>query len=84
MTHARARRIVGVRSPRIGDPDVAITVHMDPMGEEKQPAAHAGDHVALRIDLEDRIEIGPGAGVGAASVDRPDVPAVGIDVDARR
>src|SRR5690606_40329796 len=46
-----------------------------------QASSEVRDEVPLEIELEDGTEIGPEAGVGAATVEDPDVPAVRVGVN---
>ena len=66
----------------IGDPDIAIPIHMQAMGKYHQAATKRRDDIAIGIDLDDRIEAGTGTAIAAAAIDRPQMSTVGIDVDA--
>jgi hypothetical protein len=49
--------------------------------EKDQTTTEARHKLAIRIEFQDRIEIGIGAAVATASVDRPDVSSIGVDID---
>src|SRR2546425_8992331 len=76
-----------VLGDRIGDPDVAVAVDVEPVRPDEHAAAEALHHFAVGTELEDRIGLGIAAFVAEprgilqaiASHDRPDVAAVGID-----
>ena len=79
-----ARALVG---RRVGDPDVALRVDLEPVRPDEHAAAEARDRVAVRRELHDDVEIGLEAFVtelvaaGVAAQHGPDVPAVDVDVD---
>ena len=69
------------RRPRIGDPDVALAVDVHAVRPQDLSRAEALHDLAVRIELDDRVDVRTGARVGAAAIAGPDVLAVGIDVD---
>ena len=76
--------IVRIRARGIGNPDVAIAIHMQAMGKQHETRADGCHHLALRINLQDGVQIGIRAAVGTAAIDGPQVTAIGIDIDSRR
>ena len=68
----------------VGHPDVAVVIDVDPVREDHRPGAEAGEQLAGRVELEDRISVESEAGVGAAALADPDRLAVLVDVDGAR
>ena len=70
---------------RVGHPDVAVRIDINPVRPDEHPAPEALCHRAVRPELDDRIEIGVEAfapevfRAGIAAENRPDVLAVRID-----
>ena len=62
----KALQLPGVRRAGVGHPDVAFAVDVHPVGPQDQPCAEALHHVAVRIQLDDRIRVGAGARVDPA------------------
>jgi len=48
---------------------------------QQQPLAETLRHLAIGIELHNRIDIGTGAGIGAATIPGPDALAVNIHID---
>ncbi len=75
---------------RVGDPDVAVVVDVDPVRQHEEPRAELGHQLArVPVVLQDRIQgrvgrAAAGEPDSAATVVDPDVPVGRIDVDARR
>ena len=70
----------------VGHPDVAVLVHIDPVGPYEHPAPEALYDVAVQIELEDRVQIRIQAlvaeprGVGCVTSHHcPDMVTVGVD-----
>ena len=63
----------GAVPPRVGHPDVALMVHVDPVRPRDHPAAEAPQQVPLLVEEEDGIHIRAYAGVRAAALRDPDV-----------
>ena len=82
---ALARRVgvVRVRAPPVGHPDVAVAVHVQPVREEEQPGTDGRRDVAVGVELENRVEVRPGAGVAATSVDGPQA-TIRVDINTGR
>ena len=57
----------------VDDPDVAVGVELDSVRKDELPGAEAANQLAGRIELQDRIDGGLGAGIDAASLEHPDV-----------
>src|SRR5258708_1567412 len=58
----------------IGNPDIAVTIDMQAMGEHEQPGADALDRFAGgHVELDDGRVVGAVATIGAAAVDGPDL-----------
>ena len=77
------------RTHRVGDPDVAVRVHVDTVRKDEESRTEAGKDLAgLTVKLEDRIDQGLRAPAGqshaAAAVVGPDVPVDRVDVDPGR
>src|SRR5581483_1318627 len=68
----------------VGHPDVAVAIHEDAVGEGEHAGAETLDELAGGIEVEDRIERGVRAAVGAAAFRDPDAVAVLVDVDGAR
>ena len=84
--HVALARRVGIvlsRALPVGHPDVAVAVHVEPVRKQEQPAADGRHDVAIRVELQNRVEIRPGAGVAPAPVDGPQAPVL-VDVDPGR
>ena len=73
--------IQAVGALRVGDPDVALRIDVQSVRLDHEPGPEAGDEVALRVELEHRVEVEPGAGVAAAALGDPDVAPVPVHVD---
>src|SRR5262249_17615715 len=67
---------------RVRHPDVAVAIDVEPMRIVHQAAAELDLHVAVGIELHDRIECRSTAVLRGAAVERPQALAVGIDLDA--
>jgi hypothetical protein len=78
----RRRRIVLA----IGDPEVAVTVDVDPVRKNEQPLAEARDQFSRCVKLQNRGQVRhlPGrpieAAIGTASFSHPDASSVLIDL----
>src|SRR6185503_6445591 len=76
----------------VGNPDVAVLVDVDAVRRHHDALADVGEHLTgVAIELEDRIDQGvvavdrTAAGCArAAAFVAPDVPVLGIDVEASR
>ena len=75
-------RILAVGPFPVGDPDVAVAVDVDPVRPDEHAGAKALDHLARRIELQDRRDGRSDAVVGAAPLEHPDAGAVPVDRDA--
>ena len=72
-------------SPRraVGDPDVAFVIDEEAVGPCKNSASEVRHDVSIEIELEDGIQLRIDATVGAAAVQHPHVPSVGVREHAR-
>ena len=64
---------------RVGDPDVPVLIHMEPVREDEQPCPEARENFAgVAVELENGIHVGTAAavreGVAAATVVGPQLP----------
>ena len=65
----------------IGDPHVAIVIHVDAVRPDEHPSPPPLEHVAVLVELEHDIEVVvPDTGVLATPIDRPDRLAVWGDL----
>src|SRR5690606_166626 len=66
----------------VGDPYVALEVDMDAVRPHDHALAEADNHVAVAVELHDRIQyaLDAGADVAAAALGNPDADAVRVDV----
>ena len=73
---------------RVGDPDVAVVVDVDPVRQHEEPGAELGHQIArVPVVLQNRIHgrvgrAAAGEREAAATVIDPDVPVGRVDVDA--
>src|SRR5262245_12966789 len=67
---------------RVRDPNVAVTIDVEAVRIVHHAAAEFGLHVAVGIELHDRIERRATAVLRGTAVERPQALTVGIDLDA--
>src|SRR4051812_39444419 len=71
LGHLQALAAVLGNGP-VGDPDVAMTIHMQAVREYEQACADGPDRLTgLQIELNDRGMVRAVAAIGAATIDRP-------------
>ena len=79
---ALAVGIGAVRALRVGDPDVAVGIDVQPVRLNHEPGSEAGDEVSRRVEFQHGVQGEAGAGVAAAALRDPDVAPVPVHVDA--
>ena len=65
---------LAVLAPGVGHPHVAFTVHVNAVWKDEQAGAEALQVLAGGIELDDRRDARPGAGIAAAALEDPDLP----------
>ena len=71
----------GIGSTGIYHPYIAFAVHVHAVWPDNQAGAETGEHIAIRVQLDDRIDVGHGTRVSTATVTRPNIDAIDIDID---
>ena len=68
--------------PALGHPQKAFVIEEEAVRKTEEAGPEAVDEVALQVELHDRVQVGSGALVGAATVEDPEVLAVRVGKDA--
>jgi hypothetical protein len=75
---------LAVSSLAVSHPHVAVTVHMETMWNNEHTGAERVHQFAGCVELQQRRHVGAFACVAAASLERPDAPAVAVGLDSGR
>jgi hypothetical protein len=67
----------------VGDPDLAVSIDEEAVRPCEDPSSEVLHEVSVEVELEYGIQLRIDATVGAAAVQHPDVPSVGVRKDAR-
>lgn len=78
----------GLTAPGLRHPDVPVGVHVQPMGPLEHPGPELGHHVPVRVEPDDRMQVGivtiglaaAGGPIVSAPHDRPEVLAIPVDM----
>ena len=65
-----------------GDPQESLLVQGEAMGECEHPGPEAVHQIPVEVELQDRVQVGPGTLVGPATIQDPEVFAIRIRNDA--
>jgi hypothetical protein len=66
----------------IGRPHVVVTIDIEAVREDEHPGAETRHELAVGVEMLDRRQVRPFAGVRTAAIERPYALAVAVDVDA--
>src|SRR5690606_25137356 len=67
----------------VGNPHVTLEVDVDAVGPHDHTLAETDNHVAVLVELHDRVQLAAdaGANVATAALGHPDADAIRVDVD---